>query len=209
LKSKHDWQVKGKIEYYDLENWWLTTFTEAEREYVDNRYQPMNQSPHTLTQGNYAKRDGEIIDAALFLNGLATWFRNKNDSSIQKRIHNKIDELGKHKPIEKPGYINGRHFVTYVNDVKEIKKVGNLDDAEKLLLRIIVVMEKLSKENNEGVGPWYYEELAKIYRKRREYDKEVTILKRFSHQKQARGAGPKKLLDRLDKANTLADNNKK
>ena len=209
MQSKYDGQVGGKIQFYDLVGWWFASFNEAEREYIDNRYQPMNQPPHTLTQGSYVKRDGEIIDAALFLNALATWFRNNNDSAILNRIQNKIDELGRKEPIEGPGYIDGRHFVTYVNDVNNLKRIGNLDEAERLLLRIIVVMEKLSKENNEGVGPYYYEELANIYRKRKEFEKEVTILKRFSYQKHGRGVGPKKLLERLEKAKALAETNRK
>ncbi|MEA3327394.1 MAG: tetratricopeptide repeat protein [Chloroflexota bacterium] len=140
------------------------------------------------------------------MNSLATWFRDKSDSSILKRIQEKIDELGKEKPISGSGYVNGRHFVTFVNDVKALKKLGNLDEAERLLLKLIVAMEKACKKNNEGVAPWYYHELAKIYRKKKEYEKEVTILKRFAHQKHARGVGPKKLLERLEKTKVLADN---
>lgn len=209
MQSKCDGQVGGKIQFYDLVGWWFTSFNEAEREYIDNLYQPMNQPPHTLTQGSYVKRDGEIIDAALFLNALATWFRNHNDSSIINRIHNKIDELGRQKPIEGPGFINGRYYVTFVNDVETLKKGGHIDDAEVLLLKLVVSMEEVSKLNKEGVGPWYYEELAKIYRKKKEYEKEVTILKRFSNQKHGRGVGPKKLLERLEKATVLAETNRK
>jgi len=96
-----------------------------------------------------------------------------------------------------------------VNDVKELKKLGNFDEAERLLLRLVVAMEKACKKNNDGVAPWYYNELAKIYRKKKEYQKEVTILKRFSHQKHGRGVGPKKLLERLERARELAENSRK
>ena len=47
----------------------------------------------------------------------------------------------------------------------------------------------------------------KIYRKRKEYKKEVKILKRFAKQKHARGVKPKKLLERLEKAAELAKKN--
>lgn len=202
-------EVEGKILYYELVDWWFSVFTEAEREYIDNRFQPMNQPPNTLTKRKYVKFDGEIIDAASFLNSLATWFRDKSDVSILRRIQEKIDELGEEKPISGPGYVNGRHFVTFVNDVKELKKLGNLDEAERLLLKLVVAMENVCKKNNDGVAPWYYNELAKIYRKKKEYQKEVTILKRFSNKKHGRGVGPKKLLERLEKARILAENFRK
>jgi len=208
MNKSRDQEVEGKILYYGLVNWWLSAFTEAEREYIDNRFQPMNQPSHSLTKRKYGKNDDEIIDAASFLNSLATWFRDKSDSSILKRIHEKIVVLGEEKPISGPGYVDGRHFVTFVNDVKELKKLGNLDEAERLLLKLVVAMENACKKNKDGVGPWYYNELAKIYRKRKEYQKEVTILKRFSNQNHARGVGPKKLLERLEKARELAENSR-
>jgi hypothetical protein len=202
-------EVEGKILYYGLVDWWFSVFTDAEREYIDNRFQPMNQPTHSLTKRKYETNDGERIDAAAFLNSLATWFRDKSDASILKRIHEKIVALGEEKPISGPGYIDGRHFVTFVNDVKDFKKLGNLYDAERLLLKLVVAMEKACKMNNEGVAPWYYQELAKIYRKKKEYQKEVTILKRFSHQKHGRGVGPKKLLERLEKARVLVEKSPK
>lgn len=207
--KQNESQVAGKIKFYGLVDWWFSAFNEDEREYIDNKFQPMNQPLHSLTKRNYRKGDGELVDTATFLNSLATWFRSKKDASIFKKIQNKIDELGKEKPISGPGYVNGRLYVTFVNDVKELKKLGKIDEAEELLLRLVVTMEKACKKDNDGVAPWYYNELAKIYRKKREYQKEVAILERFSHQKHARGVSPKKLLERLEKARELMENSQK
>ena len=41
-----------------------------------------------------------------------------------------------------------------------------------------------------GVAPWYYEQLAIIYRKRKDYLKEIEVLERFAKQKHAPGASP-------------------
>jgi hypothetical protein len=54
-----------------------------------------------------------------------------------------------------------------------------------------------------GVAPWYYEELAKVYRKNKNYVQEVSILERFAKQKHGVGVKPKKLLERLEKAKLL------
>ena len=198
------WDTKGegKIAYFGLVDWWLNTYSETEREYINNRFQPMNQRAHTLTQGRYLKI-GETFDAATFLNGLATWFRSKSDASILKRIHDKIDELGCTQPLSGPGYIRGRHYVTYVKDVENLKRSGKLEDAENLLLELINATEQEDRMEKLGEAPWYYGELAKIYRKNKNYAQEVSILERFAKQRHGVGVTPKKLLERLEKAKLL------
>jgi hypothetical protein len=104
----------------------------------------------------------------------------------------------------KPGYYNGRHYTTYVSEVKNLKKSGKLEEVEKLLLELIAATEAESVAEGFGVAPWYYEELAKVYRKQKEYAKEVAILERFAAQKHAPGAKPPRLLERLEKARHLA-----
>lgn len=196
-------KVGGQIAYHELTDWWLSTFTEAEREYIENRYQPMNASPKSLTRGTVYKEEGKTIDTGMFLYGLATWFRSKSDASIYKRIHEKIDELGRTRPLSGAGYVRGRLYVTYVYDVENLKRLSKLEEAEKLLLELINAVEEQDKERNLGIAPWYYEELAKIYRKNKNFEQEVSILERFAKQKHALGVMPKKLLERLEKAKLL------
>lgn len=192
-------KVGGLIACYDLTEWWFSTFTEEERKLIDERYQPLSAPTITLTQGK-ASSSQLVTD---FLNVLATWFRSPQDASIAKRIHSKVDELGRINPVAGPGYYNGRHFTTYVTDVKALKKDGRLDEAEKLLLELVAATEAEDKVDKCGVAPWYYEELAKIYRKRKEYAQEIAILERFASQRHAPGASPPKLIERLEKAKQL------
>ncbi|MEJ5240072.1 MAG: hypothetical protein WHS87_02630 [Anaerolineales bacterium] len=200
------WQKKPKVEgliaYYRLTDWWFSSFTEAERRSIDERYQPMGMPPHTLTRGQHTSS----LPVTEFLNSLATWFRSRQDSSISERIYNKIAELGRENPIAGPGYYNGRHFTTYVNEVESLKRQGKIEEAEKLLLELVAATEAEDKVDNRGVAPWYYEELAKIYRKQKEYAKEVSILERFAAQRHSPGATPPKLKERLVKARALLEN---
>jgi hypothetical protein len=76
-----------------------------------------------------------------------------------------VNDLGKEYPIQKPGYINGRHYTTYVSDVENLKKNNKMEEAERLLLELVEATESESISKGWGVSPWYYEELAKIYRK--------------------------------------------
>jgi len=193
-------EVRGFIAFYNLTDWWLTTFTDNEQSYIDNHYQPMGEQMHILTSGEWETTK----PASQFLNELASWFRDNKDSLIAERIHIKVNSLGEEQPIHNPGYHKGRHFTTYVSDVKKLKKDGKLTEAEKLLLELISATESESASDGNGVAPWYYEELAKIYRKQRVYSKEVVILERFARQKHAPGAKPAQLLERLKKAKELA-----
>lgn len=193
-------KVEGFIAHYGLQEWWFATFSDEERKYVDSCYQPMGLPSHTLTIGSRTSSK----PTTQFLNELSTWFRTRKDASIAERIHKKVVELGLEHPIEKLGYSNGRHFTTFVNDVENLKKQGDLEAAEKLLLNLVSVIEA----EGESVAPWYYEELAKIYRKRKDYVNEIATLERFAKQQHAPGAKPEKLLQRLEKAKQLKESGK-
>ena len=105
--------------------------------------------------------------------------------------------------MTQPGYYNGRHFTTYVSDVAELKKQDRFEELESLLLELVAATEAENKVQKLGVAPWYYEELAKLYRKQKDYVKEVAILERFAKQKHAPGVKPQQLLERLEKARQL------
>lgn len=193
-------KVEGLIAFYKLQEWWFSSFTIDEREYIDSRYQTMGGSPHALTQGTILERQQPAPE---FLNGLNTWFRSSKDSSIAERIHQKIIELGKEFPVVKPGYYDGRHFTTYVRDFESLKKSCKFTELENLLIELVKATEAESTLNDMGVAPAYYSELATLYRKQKEYSKEISILERFAKQKHSRGVMPAKLLERLGKVKEL------
>lgn len=91
-------------------------------------------------------------------------------------------------------------YYELVPAVLNLQREGRLAEAEKLLLQIINTTELEVKLGSSGVAPWYYERLAIIYAKQKQYHKEVAILERFAAQKHAPGVSPPKLLERLKKA---------
>jgi len=84
--------IAGQIEYYGLTDWWLSTFTAAEREYIEQVYQPLGGEPGSrpLSQG---KISGRTISPAMLFSGLATWFKKPGDRSIVRRILAKAEEV--------------------------------------------------------------------------------------------------------------------
>lgn len=97
----------------------------------------------------------------------------------------------------------GRHYVDWVEPIKELKRQGKLEEAEKILLACVDATERESTITNYGVAPWYYEQLAIIYRKQDRPAAEVDILERFMKQKHGQGAKLDGMADRLAKASEL------
>jgi hypothetical protein len=107
------------------------------------------------------------------------------------------------------GYVRGQHFTDYVETVKTLKRTGSLEEVERLLLELINATEAENCRQKMGVAPWYYEEVAKLYRKRKDYGREVAILERFAEQKHAPSASPPRLLNHLEKAIVLFQQSQK
>lgn len=97
----------------------------------------------------------------------------------------------------RPGYYKGRHFTEYVDEVRSLKRAGELDAAARLLLNLVKATEAESRATGDGVAPWYYEHLAIVYRKQKDPVNEKRLLMRFAEQVHAPGVRPEKLLKRL------------
>lgn len=107
--------------------------------------------------------------------------------------------------INDAGSSDGKHFTDYVDDIKELKRQQRYEEAIDLLKQCVELTESQVNVVGEGwgVAPWYYEQLAIIYRKQKQYHQEVEILERYASQPKAPGVGPKKLAERLVKAREL------
>lgn len=105
-------------------------------------------------------------------------------------ISNKKDEID----LE-----NENHYTNEVETIKQLKRDGNNQEAIKILLKCVTDTENESRKQGKGwgVAPWYYEQLAILYRKQKQFEKEVEILERFEKQEKAPGAKPAKLAERL------------
>lgn len=100
------------------------------------------------------------------------------------------------------GTVRGRHYTEHVETVKQLRREGSVEEAEQLLLELVDATEAESRSNGPdwGVAPWYYEQLAILYRKQGSAENEVAILERYAAQPHAPGVSPPKLFERLEKA---------
>jgi len=103
------------------------------------------------------------------------------------------------------GFVRGSHYTDYVEAVKELKRQGRHGELETLLLELIDAVEAEARGKSWGVAPWYYEEAAKLYRKQKDFLREIEILERYSRNQQGRGSVKAVLAERLEKARLLLD----
>jgi len=83
--------IEGPIGYFGLADWWLATFTEAERKYIDATTEsPTGGGP--LTKGHISFSSGT---AAQLLSALATNFYKPPDRRIARLMLAKAEELAK------------------------------------------------------------------------------------------------------------------
>jgi hypothetical protein len=81
--------VQGAIAYYGLTDWWLSTFTEQERTYIERKYEPMGSGPESLTRGRieyHPKTSGVLLHQT------ASSFTEPADFSIARRLLDKAEE---------------------------------------------------------------------------------------------------------------------
>lgn len=91
------------------------------------------------------------------------------------------------------GIINGKHYSEYPDEIKVLVKNKEFDKAIEILNSIITEMEAIEIETGEGVAPWYYEELSKIYQKLKNEELEKSSLKRYLVQLKCRGTSARKI----------------
>jgi len=77
------------------------------------------------------------------------------------------------------GYYRGRHYTTYVEKVKELKRNGKLEEALELLHALLCTVENEANAQESLPPPWYYEQLCIIYRKMKDYEAEIETANRY------------------------------
>jgi hypothetical protein len=133
---------------------------------------------------------------------------HSTDDDIVQRA---AEALGIQLPDPKLGFVDATHHYTeFVEEVKTLKREGRLDEAEQILLRCCDATEhEAAVMSWGGPAPWYYEQLAIIYRKQKAPRKEVAILERYVSNtgiaEANRNTTGSQLLQRLEKARALRD----
>src|SRR5262249_4033464 len=113
-------EIEGQIGFYDLVEWWLSTFTPTERIHIEERYKPfvsVRGHPATagsrLTTGKVRSAGGS---AAYFLQDLAFSFNRRDDRPTPGRILSKAEELAANAPVLDRHFLYLKIIQTYYPD---------------------------------------------------------------------------------------------
>jgi len=154
------------------------------------------------------------------------WLKKMCGAPEKKSPQETMEEFNQQMAaVKSAGTVNDGHYTDSVEQIKFLKREGKNIEAIELLLKCVSATEAESKKANSslkvdekfsflnegrtdtawGVAPWYYEQLAILYRKEKQYSKEVEILEIYEKQEKAPGVGSQKLAKRLIKARELYD----
>jgi tetratricopeptide (TPR) repeat protein len=181
--------VQGDIGYFGLSEWWLSEFSEEERNYIVKTFQPLGSIRDSLVKGTIAYTSGTVIG---LLSSLAGWFNKKEDRTIAYRIIKKAEEL-----INEQSDILDIHFlfqskieVYYRNRDDD---PNALEEAIKACKQQIEIAPKAAvafkKEYGDATLPSHkgFEQLAIIEEKQKNFEATINISQKALEQGWAGG----------------------
>ena len=129
------------------------------------------------------------------------------DSGFVEILFQILGPRGRRFQFHSPNPAGEGHYTESVERVKHLRAENRVQEVVELLLKLIGETEAEAKARGAGwgVAPWYYEQLAILYRKEKRHVDEVEILERYESQPKAPGVGPGRLAARLVKARRLRD----
>lgn len=76
--------------------------------------------------------------------------------------------------------VRGRHFSQWPDEVRQLKREGQLEEALALCLECIDAVERAAVVDHFRMPTWYTQNAAIIYRKLGQYVEEIDVLHRYS-----------------------------
>lgn len=169
-------KIKGIIGYFGLAEWWLSTFLEAERKYIEKKFQPLGESEESLTKGNVSFRSDTAVG---FLPNLAGWFARDEERHLAYKILEKAEAL-----IHQSAKSLDIHFF-YQSEIeifyKDRDKPGGLEKAVCACRQQIDYAPKAAKafkKEYKGEGlPSHkgYQQLAIILEKEKRFSEAIEV----------------------------------
>ena len=206
-------QIQGLLAYYGLVDWWLSAFTQQERDEIESMWGHIEFRGAVISEGAPLTRghiDSNPLSTVEFLLVLAKRFAGKSANRMHTHIHSAIMQKARERTgRDIPGYVNGEHYDTVMERAKVLVRDGKVEDADSLVDAAFTAFEAssrigLSLTQPDTVPPANYRDFAVLYRKQKDYAREVAILERYMCLPHASGKMPAELQERLEKARVLA-----
>lgn len=189
FKKKDNKKIKGEIGYFKLEDWWINSFNDDERNLILSVYSPFgigvdgntNNQKSTLIDGNIQHSSGNTLK---FLVGFFSWFSKKEYyDSIAPKIISEIEYQ-----ISNFNYpILDLHFA-YGSIMAFYYKNREKDDCYDKAIYYCKKQIELSKESAKEFikefgdrnlpGHMGYKQLSIILEKEKKYEEALQLIKR-------------------------------
>jgi hypothetical protein len=82
--------IKGEIGFFGLSDWWLSEFTEKERNHILKTFKPLGTNGDSLIKGDILDTSESAIR---FLSILSEWFNKNEDRTIAYRMLDKAENM--------------------------------------------------------------------------------------------------------------------
>ncbi|HEY5592800.1 MAG TPA: hypothetical protein VIK55_17505 [Paludibacter sp.] len=171
--------IKGLIGYYALSEWWLSEFSEEERNHIENTYTPMGGGGDLLTKVNieyWEDEEGGDINGSVvkFLWIFAGWFDNKKDRRLAIIILVRAEEsLSDEIPLMDFHFLYHQliktHYSNRNNDPKSFDK--SIKACEQQIEIASKVAKAFKEESKDGFMPSHtgYNQLIIVKEKEKKY----------------------------------------
>lgn len=176
-RSKSGEVVQGTIGYFKLTDWWLSDFSEIERDHIVKTYSPMGGSGRSLVEGQCL---GHSQSVGQFLSLLASWFNNSSDKSIAVRILKKAEEeIGDSTKILDKHFFYQQKIETYYKqrDIDPEALTIAIDACKQQIELAPQALKVFKKQSSDGFMPSHtgFKQLMIIEEKNKNYTRVIEL----------------------------------
>lgn len=179
-------QIKGLIGYYGLTDWWLSAFSEHERQHIKQAFRPLGTKP---SNGLLISDDISYFSQSVvcFLGHLAGWFGKKEDRTIAYRILQKGEELVTMKGVSLLDihFLFSYKVMLYYKDRENPESLNMAIHACRQQIAIAdkaVLAFQATYKGDPLPGHKGYSQLAIILKKQKHFDQAIDLCSRAMHQ---------------------------
>lgn len=170
-------KIEGQFGYFGLADWWLSTFNDKEREYIERVYQPMGSQldSRPLTQGTISYTSQTVTG---LLSGLATWFTKSEDAYIAAKILEKAEETGQSNILDLHFAYQGMIQLYYrMRDAEPTALAKAIESCKKQIALASKTTKEFQREYPGSSLPAHvgYTQLAIILEKQKKYDEVLRL----------------------------------
>jgi hypothetical protein len=174
--GKRPRRIQGYIGYFGLEDWWLSVFSDEEREHIQTTFQPLGSSGDELTKG---KMDGTSQTAVGLLTALAGWFARKQDRPIAYRMLYKAEEVvNSGVSVLDKHFLYGQEIAIYYKDRDNPEYMDKAMRACQQQIALAPEAAKAFKAEYRGAplpGHRGYGQLAIVLEKQQNYQEAISL----------------------------------